>query len=152
MWGASGSRHRGCYHRSWGSLRRSRWSKVVTRWSKIMPRGACRGQGLHRGTQGPECTSTPRWHKIRGCLPIHRWSWGTKRSRSRKLRCSACHSWLCWSPWWSQPCHCVCNKDGCDENECDKVICSSQTENLDLQNSRMIKMVKVAFTMASWKP
>ena len=92
----------------------------MTRWAKIMPRGACRGQGFHRGTQGSECTSTSRWHKIRGCLSIHRWSGGTKRPRARKLRCSVGHSWLCWGSWWSQPCHSVCNKDD-DENERDKV-------------------------------
>ena len=87
----------------------------MTRWAKIMPRGACWGHGFHRGTQGSECTSTSRWYKIRRCLPVHRWSWGTKRSRSRKLRCSAGHGWLRWGSWWSKSCHSVCNKDDGDE-------------------------------------
>ena len=92
----------------------------LTLGPQIMPRGACRGQGFHRGTQGSESTSTSRWHKIRGCLSIHRWSWGTKRPRARKLRSSAGHSWLCWGSRCSQACHSVCNKDDGDENDRDK--------------------------------
>ena len=110
----------------------------MTRWAKIMPRGACRGQRLHRGTQGSECTSTSRWHKIRWCLPVHRWSWGTKRSRSRKLRCSTGHCWLCWGSRWSQSCHYVCNKDDGDENERDKVE-FIMTWNCGLQNLILVK-------------
>ena len=93
----------------------------MTRWAKIWARGACSGQGLHRRTQGSECTPTSRGYKIGRCLAIHRWSGGSQGSRAWKLRGSAGHGWLCWSSWWPQSCHSVCNDDIGNENDHDKV-------------------------------